>query len=109
MTRAQNRDAKAERLISEGRCHELASVPGKLWIGVVVGDTGRYTVYSVHGDYLPELGTGLVPPTVGCQCKAFEFAGVGTERSCVHTDAAARLRIRSTPIDDVFRMVGGGE
>lgn len=105
--RAQNRNDKAERLINEGRCHELASVPGKVWMGVIVGDTGRYTVYNVDGDHLPNLGTGLVPPTRGCQCEAFTYSGEGSERGCAHTDAAAKLRIRSTPTDELFRMAGG--
>jgi hypothetical protein len=106
-SRAANRYAKAERLIAEGRCRELVSVPGKVWMGVVVGDTGRYTVFDVDSDYMPNLGTGLVPPTRGCQCEAFKFSGEGNERGCAHTDAALKLRIRSIPEDELFRMAGG--
>lgn len=111
-SRAQNRDAKAERLIAEGRCHELASVPGKLWMGVVVGDTSSYTVFDVDSDAILEpfggtLSTSAVPATRGCQCPAFGFSGEGNERGCAHTDAASKLRIRSTPVDELFRMAGG--
>lgn len=112
-SRAQNRDAKAERLIAEGRCHELASVPGKLWMGVVVGDTSSYTVYDVGSDYIVEpfdgtMSTAAVPAKRGCQCPAFGFSSEEpTQRGCAHTDAAGKLRIRSTPVDELFRMAGG--
>ena len=104
-----NRHAKAERLIAEGRCHVLASVPGKLWMGVIVGDTGTYTVFDADMEALwSRVQTaGVVPARRGCQCKAFENSGQGTNRSCAHTDAAAKLRIASTSADDLFNMAAG--
>lgn len=100
---ARNRDAKAERLITNGRCHELASIPGKLWTGVIVGDTGRYLVTSVHDDLIQNLrlGTGSVPAREHCPCPAF-----GNTGRCAHTLAAHKLRSRSEPIDDLFARVG---
>jgi hypothetical protein len=110
--RAANRDAKAERLIAEGRCHELACVPGKLWMGVVVGDTGTYTVYDVDSDYIVEpfggtLSSFAVPAKRGCQCPSFGFSSdVPTERGCSHTDAASKLRTRSIPADELRQAAG---
>jgi hypothetical protein len=99
----RNRDAKSDRLITTGRCHTLASIPGKVWTGVIEGDSGRYLVTSVDGDAITDLrlGTGAVPPREHCGCHAFTH----TSR-CAHALAAWKLRIRSTPVDELFNRLG---
>lgn len=103
MSVTANRAAKALRLIDEGRCHVLAVVPGKVWTGVVVGDTGRYLVTSVDADamYSLNLGTGPAAPYSSCSCDAFRHGAL-----CSHVEAALRLRVRSTPVDELFAAVG---
>lgn len=99
----RNQDAKAERLITEGRCHPLATVPGKVWTGVIVGDSSRYLVTSVDSDAISDLnlGTGPAAPYEHCACHAFAHTS-----HCAHTLAAFKLRVRSTPVDDLFARLG---
>jgi hypothetical protein len=101
---AANREAKAERLIAEGKCHALAVVPGKLWAGVIVGDSGRYLVADVNPDMISalNLGTGLVPVPQGCPCP--QFVNVGR---CAHARAAQKLRIASEPVEELFERAAG--
>jgi len=100
---SRNRDAKAERLISKNRCHPLALIPGKFWSGVIDGDSGCYLVTSVDDDTLRERvpsKTGAVPPRESCTCEGYHFQG-----ACSHVEAAARLRRRSEPVEDIFRRL----
>lgn len=102
-SREQNRDNRARRLIAEGKCLPLTVVPGKVWLGVIIGDSGRYTVFSVSEDAMAQVPvpTGLVPPRWGCQCESFKYNEV-----CAHVHAATILRVQSTPMDELWAQVG---
>lgn len=103
MTRAANVYAKAQRLIDDGRCHALTVVPGKAWVGVVVGEfRALYLVSAVHGDAIRDLrlGTGSVPPNRSCTCEAAQHG-----QSCSHVEAAAILLRASEPVDAVFARI----
>lgn len=95
--RSRNQNAKAERLIADGRCHPLAATPGKVWAGVIEGDTHPYLVTVVDGSALPDLGTGPVPSRSTCQCTSYVRTG-----ACAHALAGYKLLIASTPAEDLF-------
>jgi hypothetical protein len=96
----RHEESKADRLIREGRCRCITEIPGALWVGVVIGDTGRHLVTEVADDLIMalRLGTGSVPARSSCTgCEGFAAEGV-----CSHTHAAFRLRLACTPADVLF-------
>lgn len=93
-------ERKADRLIDTGRCHELQSIPGLLWVGVVEGDTGRHLVTEVADDLTRRFSASSGLPVATRSCSACE--GFAADGMCSHVHAAFLLRLRSESVDVVF-------
>jgi hypothetical protein len=57
---------RAEKLIEDGRCHPIAVVPRRAWVGIIEGYTGRYLTTVVHHGVISAVAPGSPLPQLCC-------------------------------------------